>query len=364
MYSCEHCNFEASKAHDLLRHKSTLKHLQMIQSLNISDDKYICKNVKQKEEVIKFIPLENLAIKKKQPNAKIYTCDCGKECNSRQSFYYHKTVCKKGSVEDELLALVENENLDELKNKIIEIKNQKELEKKPKKKTLNNILNTGNLNSNHSNTNNNTIDNSINTNNNNSTKNNTNNLINAPSVSVYNYIKQTYTPNEPLMSLTEKEVLKLLELTPEQSGGHCLGELILFHYGKQLFGQFIGDFIINAYKRKDPQYQKFWASDIQRLTFIIRRELSKNEGVWAQDKKGICLIKFVIAPVIETVEAKIEEYKIICDNNLHDPDLSYDLGDKYMGYIYSAEKLLLDITTKEAHSKVLRYIAPHFQIEI
>lgn len=41
------------------------------------------------------------------------------------------------------------------------------------------------------------------------------------------------------MTLTEKEVLKLLELTPEQSGGHCLGELILFHYGKQLFGQFI-----------------------------------------------------------------------------------------------------------------------------
>jgi hypothetical protein len=138
----------------------------------------------------------------------------------------------------------------------------------------------------------------------------------------------------------------------------------LFHYGKQLFGQFIGDFIINAYKDKDPQYQKFWSSDIQRLTFIIRRELSKNEGVWVQDKKGICLTKFVISPVVETVESKVEEYKKVCEKTLKDPTINSDMGEKMMNYLFIAEKLLLDITTKEAHGKVLRYIAPHFQIDL
>lgn len=86
--------------------------------------------------------------------------------------------------------------------------------------------------------------------------------------------------------------------------------------------------------------------------------------MWVQDKKGICLIKFVIAPVIETVETKIEEYKIVCNEYLRDQPLTNDMGEKLTNYLYVAEKLLLDITTKEAHSKVLRYIAPHFQIEI
>jgi hypothetical protein len=308
--------------------------------------------------VTQIINLEDLVVKKKQPNAKIFVCKCGKECNSRQSLRYHQKICKSVSVEDELLELVEKKDLDEIKNKIIEMKNQKMIEKKPNKKvktnnTLNNgIMNTGTVN----NIVDNTMENSNNT--------NTNNIINAPSVSVFNYIKKTYSPSEPLMTLTEKEVLKLLELTPEQSGGHCLGELILFHYGKQLFGQFIGDFIINAYKDKDPQYQKFWSSDIQRLTFIIRRELSKNEGVWVQDKKGICLTKFVISPVVETVESKVEEYKKVCEKTLKDPTINSDMGEKMMNYLFIAEKLLLDITTKEAHGKVLRYIAPHFQIDL
>lgn len=91
-----------------------------------------------------------------------------------------------------MLDLVEKQDLNEIKNKIIEMKKQKRIEKNPTKKLVNinapnnGILNAGTINNNNSVNTNNTLDNSV--------KNNTNNIINAPSVSVYNYIKK-HTPH-------------------------------------------------------------------------------------------------------------------------------------------------------------------------
>jgi hypothetical protein len=82
-----------------------------------------------------------------------------------------------------------------------------------------------------------------------------------------------------------------------------------------------------------------------------------------QDKKGTCLLKFIIVPIIETIEGKIKEYEEVCRETLKNAK-DNDTLEKFGNYFYNAKKLLNEITLKEAHAKVLRYIAPHFQLEL
>lgn len=270
-YNCECCNFTTERLFNFTKHCATTKH------------------IKQEFAMGKYSNTTNNIPTIKMHNSKLvnkYICECNKICTSRQSLDYHEKHCefsdkynKIDLISKELEKVkhcIETQNLDQVQcifNKLKTI-----TEKKPKKitknKQTNSIINAPiNIpinNTDNSVKNTGTIDNSINS--------TIDNSIKMSAINVRTYVTNNYASAEQLMILTEKEVLKLLELNPETSGEHCLGELILFHYGKHLFGQFIGDFIIKAYKNQNPNYQKFWASDVQRLTFLIRRELDKNEG--------------------------------------------------------------------------------------
>lgn len=83
-----------------------------------------------------------------------------------------------------------------------------------------------------------------------------------------------------------------------------------------------------------------------------------------QDKKGVCLTKFVIMPVLETVENKVKEYKKICREMLQNSQNDSDTREKIGNYMCCANELLQQIDLKKAHEPVLKYIAPHFQIEL
>jgi hypothetical protein len=356
-YECKECNFSSDRLNDYNRHLNTPKHARM--SLTNSTEKnmpVICQKVSDK-----------------------YICNCGKKCASRQSLWYHEKVCNFNDnnekiVIEELEHLLDEKNIEQAKLKLLKLKEitqENSLGKKPKKvnKTKNIIDNITNTNGNNILTDsiNNTLNNSLTNNSNNTLNNNINTSINNTlntSISVTNYIKNTYPPTEPLMLLTEDEVEKLLEMTPKQSGGYSLGELVVFYYGKHLFGQFVGDFIVRACKKLDPKYQKFWASDVQRLTFLIQRAFNGGEVAWVQDKKGISLTKLIIDPVIDTVKNKVIEFKEICKKITSDPNKDSSTIEKFFNYGFNAEKLLYDIGIKESHKSVLRYIASEFQVQL
>lgn len=346
IYECKICNFQSDRLSNYNAHCETDKHKRL-------------ECIYDQQTTM----LENFNVSK-------YVCKCGKIYTSRYGLYYHEKRCDMSEKYDKIKLitkeiskakqLVETHDLE--KKDVLNLLDKLEhrvtnKEKKPKKVTkhkqvnalinapINNITNAPKI-DNSVNKNNGTIDNSV----------------KMATINVRNYVTTNNYAPEPLMILTEKEVLKLLELNPEKSGDHCLGELILFYYGKQLFSQFIGEFIVKAYKYEDPQYQKFWASDIDRLTFLIRKTL-QDKGEWVPDKGGICITKFVITPVIETVNNKVNKYVDMC-KELLETTTDYDLREKYGNYLCDAKKLFLDIELKKAHSKVLRYIAPYFQLEL
>lgn len=348
-YECKCCNFTTDRLNGYNRHIDTNKHIKML-LLNPDDNN---------------MPM-TMTIYPKITDK--YICICGKKCKSRQSLWYHEKICDFDSNNNENLVIKELENLLEnndieqakLKlSKLKEITQTNQIEKKPKK-VKNKTIITNISGNKMDNSVNNSVDNSINTTN--VSNNITNNTLN--SISVTNYVKNTYPPTEPLMLLTEDEVEKLLEMTPKQSGGYSLGELVVFYYGKHLFGQFVGDFIVRACKKLDPKYQKFWASDVQRLTFLIQRAFSGGEVAWVQDKKGVGLTKLVIDPVIDTLKNKVIEFREICKTITSDPKKDSSTVEKFYNYGYNAEKLLYDIGIKESHKDVLRYIASEFQVQI
>lgn len=134
---CKCCNFVTDKSYNLRRHKSSLKHLRTVDSIKDSylndDDKYICQvmvnNNKTFNDALNTptIELENLIIKPKQQLTKVYICDCGKECNSRQSLHYHKSICynQNTTLVDEILELEQDENYNEtLKTKLVQLKDK------------------------------------------------------------------------------------------------------------------------------------------------------------------------------------------------------------------------------------------------
>jgi hypothetical protein len=219
-------------------------------------------------------------------------------------------------------------------------------------KKIENLQNTNHTNNlllnNYNNYSTNTLNNTIITNNNQKT------------INVVAYINSNYTEAEPLTLIKREEVTKLLKM--EDTDGYIMEDYIVFNYSKHLIDTFIGDLIVKEYKKQDPKTQKLWSSDTSRLTFIVRQVLNENEKIWLQDKKGICVIKYIIGPVLEEVKLMMKEYSNKCFSEMMSGQSNdmQNLTDK----ISSSTKLIYDINQKEIHQKILNYIAPYFQIDL
>lgn len=147
-YECECCNFITERAHNLIKHKSTFQHIKKTKNYDGSGS-YV-KLIKQPivtNNIMCEEPPDILNIPTKTDNKRIYLCDCGKECNSRQNLSYHKTKCNYKSIADEILELDQNNQYsDAIKTKLLQLKNkEKELTKKEsdlkRGKIRNNLIN-------------------------------------------------------------------------------------------------------------------------------------------------------------------------------------------------------------------------------
>lgn len=81
--------------------------------------------------------------------------------------------------------------------------------------------------------------------------------------------------------------------------------MIIFQHSKYLLDQFIGDFIVDEYKKNNPAKQQIWLSNIQKLTFVVRQVLNNTDHIWLKDFNGICVINHVIRPILQEVKKNI-----------------------------------------------------------
>ena len=329
-YECKCCNYITDRSDSYKKHITTAKH-KKTETL-ASNNGQLCLIQKQ------------------------YKCQCGKQYTTRQGLWHHEKSCNNDDTNNEIMNIIDvlNEtNVHQLKEKLkqtIIINN----EKKPKRVQKNKFSVKDNVVTN-------SVGNNILMNNN---SNNTTNIetLNKNNISIFNYVNDNYPPKKSLDKLNDDDIETILNMKPEEMGKYSFGEWTTYFYGKNLFGQFIGNFIIKAYKKENPKDQQFWSSDTQRLNFLIQQAFNSGKIAWIQDKNGNGLIKLIIDPIIDFIKTKVIEFQEICKQTLSDTKSDYDTLEKYGNYFHNSAKLLLDITHKNAHTNVLKYIAPVFQI--
>jgi hypothetical protein len=203
----------------------------------------------------------------------------------------------------------------------------------------------------------------ININNNDNSINNTTNLTDNSIKTISNvmkYINQTYNLAEPLTMLPSAEAKKMLENTRTKK--YSAEDFIVYYYDKHLFDQFIGDVILRVYKKVNPDEQQIWASDVERLSFIIRRALEEGGRLWMKDVQGVTITQYIINPILSEVKEMIKHHNTNCIAEMHSGYKSLDDLEKLSNAVYNCAKILRDIDDKVLQEDILRYIIPKFQL--
>jgi hypothetical protein len=158
------------------------------------------------------------------------------------------------------------------------------------------------------------------------------------------YIMNTYREAPELKQLLDYSVI----LNGEDMMSfmqHLIGE----NEGKRLY-IFIGDLLIEHYKKNDPMQQSIWIDNLCELTFIISNCIINNKTEWYIDKRGIRTTEYIIKPLIEYIETQVNEFR--CDFLRIKKRVPMDLG-QILG-------VLIDIRAKDMNRQILKYIAPQF----
>jgi hypothetical protein len=157
------------------------------------------------------------------------------------------------------------------------------------------------------------------------------------------------------------DITKLLTYDDE-STGYSLEDMIVFQQEKKLLSHFLGEFILKEFKKTNPKNQQFWVSDIPRLKFIVRQAINQNETIWQPDKKGICLTRYIITPMLEEIKSLLQDYTKICELRLKKCNMIQ--CEQINQQSTNAVSVIYEINQKILHEKVLKYIAPYFQLEL
>ena len=111
----------------------------------------------------------------------------------------------------------------------------------------------------------------------------------------------THRKNAPqLKKLTHKKAQELL--TSEAK----LYTHLLHHNEEKTLDQYIGEIILTHIKKKDPDEQSVWNSDVSRLTFLIR-EIVDESPTWLRDPKGAAFNAKIIVPIINAIKTYLEK---------------------------------------------------------
>lgn len=368
MYECLLCNFSSDRSTDFNRHKQTKKHIinefNNIKKIN-EDNKIILpnelafcyqnanNNTPNQKQHLKNDKNANLLLTndatlyaflpttKEIDNIKVknnYKCKCGKNFSHKSSLSRHKTMCNEElPKKDEYITKLEVQ-IEEMKSKIEKMEQQ------------------NNSNNSHNSSNTHIADSKIYSDNTLNTK-----IVNNKTINVFAYLNSHYNEAQPIKMLESKDITRIL--TSKELGKHLLEDVVVFQHGKYALNEFLGEFILKEFKKSDPTKQQFWITDVTRLKFVVRQALNQNESIWHPDKKGVCLTKYIITPILDEIYSMMIEYKELCKERTKNAQTP-EQYEKIHEQSTSAIDIIYEINQKILHKKILTYIAPYFQLEL
>ena len=407
-YSCSFCSYETDDKGNWAKHKKSKKHNQKSNTWDINTTDFIEKAPKKLPNALERAEsatksTTKSATKKRAKSTSIekkYICDeCNIEFSKSFNLSRHLKTCKRVKENNDLTLLqkeftfykqtIENEmkiKLLEEKIKIAEekAKSAEEKMKSAEEKVKNvqiilkeqiNILKTEN-----------TFHKQL--------INSAGGLI-GKSMNAMSYLLLNHNNAPTLKPLEDYSIISKDE--------ESLIKNLIYHHRKKTIKKYIGDFLVEQYKKDNPNLQAIWSSDTERVNYFIReltktkdnnikeednknkivvnkknnklmREIEestciviktkKNEkydsGIWSIDKKGIKVIESIIEPLLQYIQKIGSKYindksKEIEYMKINDAiNVSKDMQD--IGII------ICGIKNKSIALDINKYIAPHFYL--
>lgn len=330
MYSCIMCNYETHNSGNFSHHKKSKKHMQNVQNKN----------------VLKISDPESDPKSDHKNSEKIICILCGNIFTSKTNMYRHRRkyceYIKKSSEDDNIL----KETIDKLEKQNQNLEKQNQTLMDIVKKQSNVVENNSEA-----------IKKSSET-------------INK-SINVLSFVAKQY-PNAP--PIEELEYDKFNEITKclmydnkKKKINHSIEEIILFYFERNKLPETLGKAIVQEYKKDNPNDQSMWASDVSRLSFIVKSVIgrSSKKSKWVSDKNGVHFTELIIKPMFEIIKDKMRTYiknKKIEDSEIRDNQME-DITAR-LGLMQSAGELIRQINLSKFDKKVLKYVAPYFNLNI
>ncbi|QKF93728.1 zinc finger protein C2H2-type protein [Fadolivirus algeromassiliense] len=121
-------------------------------------------------------------------------------------------------------------------------------------------------------------------------------------ISIKKYVQQHYSDAPALEGVKD-----YAKLTYDETD---FIETIISKFNNDILHKYLGDFIIQYYKKDNPSEQSIWNSDVSRLTYIIKELLDNNQSIWNHDYKGVKTKNYVITPLLKYIRKSIDKYWI------------------------------------------------------
>ena len=312
-YICNICNYETSDKSNFIKHNNTKKHVHNAQIVNTNKITEISEHKSEQ-----------------------FLCNkCDKTFTTKTSMYRHKReYCEYNKNESSEDKSILKETIDKL-----EKQNQ----------TLMDIVQSQSK----------------------SVENNSETI--KKSMNVLSFVTKQY-PNAP--PIEELEYDKFNKMTKflmydnknKKKTNYSLEQIILFYFERNNLPEILGKAIVKEYKKDNPEDQSMWASDVSRLTFIVKSAMGKTKSKkskWISDKNGVHFAELIIKPMFEIIKDKMKEY--IKNGRLEDSEIR-DEGIEditvRLGQMQSAGELIRLINLNKYDGKVLKYVAPYFNLSI
>ena len=182
--------------------------------------------------------------------------------------------------------------------------------------------------------------------------NNTNSLAKT-SVSALSYVAKHYNKAPAI------EPIKNMALLHCDYSNDKFVEQLMYEKKHKTLVSFIGDLIVDVYKKEDSATQSIWASDISRLTYILR-DMVSGKVDWVVDKKGIKTTKYIIQPILNYINKCALKY--ISDTDPRHTGLTTEQAVAKAIQLNKAMEISNMIDDKVLIDDLLKYMAPHFHV--
>ncbi|QKF93729.1 zinc finger protein C2H2-type protein [Fadolivirus algeromassiliense] len=306
-YKCTTCNYETNDKSNFNKHINSVAHIQLTQSINTINTKI---NTNVNTNVNQELPSNFLCL------------ICNKTFSSAPSLSRHKNHYCKNQNNNQT---DKDKQIELLKQQLIEYQQamkDKEIEYLKKEvNELKSFIRSGKYG-------------------------NTTNY----NISIKKYVQQHYSDAPALEGVKD-----YAKLTYDETD---FIETIISKFNNDVLHKYLGDFIIQYYKKDNPSEQSIWNSDVSRLTYVIKELLENNQSIWNHDYKGVKTKNYVITPLLKYIRKSIDKYWM--DNIDTFKVLETRELVQLQENLIILQKVKRVIDNESLADEIVRYIAPEF----